>query len=916
LIGTHLGPYEITAKLGEGGMGEVYRATDTKLDRQVAVKVLPATFTKDEARLSRFEREAKLLAQLHHPHIASIFGLEESDGIQALVMELVEGPTLAERMSAGPLPLEEALPIARQIAEALETAHEKGIIHRDLKPQNVKLTLDGEVKVLDFGLAKAMDPGGVSGAASPMASPTMMSSPTLTAMQGTQLGVILGTAAYMAPEQARGQAVDKRADIWAFGVVLYEMLTGGKLFAAETVSDTLAGVLKTEIDLDRLPEATPPTIRRLLRWCLERNPKNRLRDIGDARLVIDEAVATGEQPAQAIIRGPRRAATMWTAVLIALAVGLLAGRALLTPGAAPTPPMRLEIAFPEGQGLWEADGATGVAFTTDGQRMALALVDSERGTTSGLVWRDLGRLGWQRLEGTEGARAPFFSPDGNWIGYFTETELVKLPLAGGRPIRLAAADARSRGAVWGGDGYIYFTPGTNQPISRISEAGGSLEPVTTLDIERNERTHRWPDLTWDHSAILYTSDDALSPTYYDDARIEAMRLATGERQVVVENASMARLLADDVLVYANGGNLFAIAFDAKKLTTRGLPVALEQEVASTAVGSGAVHFAPSRRGGAIWIGGERRTAIGTPLWFSRDGSSRPAPLQVGVDVLQLALSPDDTRVVLRGGNLQAGIRTQDLWIGDLERGTVTRLTFDENSDHPTWTPDGLRIAYGRDRKPEGSDSPAGREIAWKLADGSREAEVLISEPGAIFAPLDFTPDGRQLLFTRWREADSNSDIWVVDVDPAGEARPFLITPFEEFSATISPDGRWIAYDSNESGRAEIYVRPFPESGGKWLVSNTTGLEPRWSRDGRELFFRNEAGRLFRVEIDTRDGFRASSPEMLFEGLLGGRNPRSYGVSQDSQRFVSLRLFDPSRLSHAVDYSNEWLARARRLLEAR
>jgi serine/threonine-protein kinase len=916
VIGSRLGPYEITAKLGEGGMGEVYRATDSRLDREVAIKVLPLAFLEDEDRLARFEREARLLAQLHHPNIASIHGLEEAEGARALVMELVEGPTLAERLEPGALPLEETLGIARQIAEALEEAHEKGIIHRDLKPQNVKVTADGRVKVLDFGLAKAMDPvGGASGAGS---ASQLAASPTLT-LGATVQGVILGTAAYMAPEQAAGAAVDRRADIWSFGVVLYEMLSGRRLFEGETVSHVLASVLKEEPDFSLLPDEVPPRIRRLLRRCLRKKPRERLQAIGDARLVIDEVLAGTTDEAPAAISepaaSPRRPPwpLLGAAGLAALAVGLLAGRSLLAPRAEPALPLRVELAFPAGQMLHEADGHPAIALSADGRRIALAVWGGEDRSRSGIVWRDLGRLEWQRLDGSEAARAPFFSPDGEWLGFFADTDLVKVPLAGGRPIRLAAADFRSRGAVWGRDGFIYFSQGTNHPIERIPDSGGAAEPVTQLDAAREERTHRWPELTPDGSALLFTSDTAASPTFYDDARIEAVRLATGERHVVVEKASMARMLADDLLVYANAGNLFAVAVDPRTLVPVGRPVALEQEVA-TNVGSGSVNFAISRAGAAVWVGGDLRSAVGAPLWFARDGSTTPSELQVSVDVLQLALSPDGRRVALRGGDVRAGVG-QDLWVGDLERGTVSRLTFDENADHPVWSPDGQRIAYLRTLRPAGVANPAGgSEIAWKLADGSGETEVLVGAGAG--APQAFSPDGSQLVLARWTDA-SLLDLMIVDVDPPGEPRPLVATPQEEYAATISPDGRWIAYSASGSGTFEVFVQPFPAGTGKWQISAASGFEPRWSADGRELFFRNEGGRLYRVAVDGRgEQFQASTPELLFEGLLGGRNPRSYGVSSDGRRFLSLRLFEGARASEAVNFSDEWPARARRLLAPR
>jgi serine/threonine-protein kinase len=698
------------------------------------------------------------------------------------------------------------------------------------------------------------------------------------------------------------------------------MLVGRRLFEGETVSHVLAGVLKEEPDFSLLPDDVPPRVRRLLRRCLRKKPRERLQAIGDARLVIDEVLAGDSDEAPATTSetatSPRRLpwAHLAAAGAAALAVGLLAGRTLLAPRAAPTPPLRFELAFPSGQMLHEADGHPAVALSADGRRIALAVSAEGDLARSAIVWRDLGRLEWQRLEGSERARAPFFSPDGEWLGFFTDTDLVKVPLGGGRPIRLAGADFRSRGAVWGRDGFIYFTPGTNHPIERIADSGGAIEAVTRLDADREERTHRWPELTPDGSTLIFTSDTAASPTFYDDARIEAVRLATGERHVVVEKASMARMLADDLLVYANAGNLFAIAVDPRTLAPVGRPLALEQEVA-TNVGSGSVNFATSRTGAAVWIGGDQRSAVAAPRWFARDGSATESELQVSVDVLQLALSPDGRRVAMRGGDIRAGVG-QDLWVGDLERGTVSRLTFEENADHPVWSPDGTRVAYQRSLRTEaGAGSAGGGEIVWKPADGSGESEVLVSGASA-GVPHAFSPDGRQLVLGRWSDR-SLLDLWIVAVDPPGKPRPLVATPQEEYAATISPDGRWIAYSASGSGTFEVFVQPFPAATGKWQISAASGFEPRWSADGRELFFRNQSGRLYRVAVDGRgEQFQFSTPELLFEGLLGGRSPRSYGVSPDGQRFLSLRLFEGARASEAVNFSDEWSARARRLLAPR
>ncbi len=756
--GQRLGSYEITAKLGEGGMGEVYRATDTKLKRDVAIKVLPAAFTEDKERLARFEREAQLLAQLHHPNIASIFGLEDADGTRALVMELVEGPTLAERLEGGALPLDESLSLARQIAEALEEAHDKGIIHRDLKPQNIKASREGKVKVLDFGLAKAMDPAGAaSGAGS---ASQLAASPTLT-LGATQMGVILGTAAYMSPEQAKGLAVDKRADIWAFGVVLFEMLTGRRLFEGDSVPETLAGVLKTEIDLAKLPDDTPPAIRRLLRRCLERHPKNRLHDIADARIVIDEVLSgksdelatQGGLPETAAMPSPRRVLAF---VGAALAFGAVGGWLLHRPAAAPpAPASRWALALPEEFTL-STDDFPHLALSRDG-RLQVAAVVGKRGVQQ-LLLRRSDEFEPKLLEGTEGATSPFFSPDGAWIGFFRDDALMKIPSGGGPPVRLASAFNGGRGGTWSTDGFIYLASDFATSLSRVSENGGEIQAVTKLDGARSERTHRWPEALPDGDAVLFTCDTLASTEYYDDARIEAVRPATGERKVLVEGASQARYAPGGHLVFARGGALFAVAFDPKTLAVRGSPRQVVQGV-STNVGSGAVQFALAQNGAALWAPGGLSSAYRI-VWVDRHGVESPVDIPQAT-YNELGLSPDGSRLALIGG--QGG--ASDLWVADLRRGALTRLTTGIFARGPVWTPDGTRIAYAVVQP--GAGENRGR-IDWRPADGSRDAEILVAEGQASF-PSGFTPDGRELLFDQTDNTVSLSNVWALPL--AGERRP-------------------------------------------------------------------------------------------------------------------------------------------------
>jgi serine/threonine-protein kinase len=903
VIGTRLGPYEITAKLGEGGMGEVYRATDSKLKREVAIKVLPAAFTEDKERLARFEREAQLLAQLHHPNIASIFGLEESGGVQALVMELVEGPTLAERLASGPPPLEEVLSVAKQIAEALEEAHEKGIVHRDLKPQNIKVTADGKVKVLDFGLAKALDPVAGSSAADLARSPTIMNSPTLTSA-GTQLGVILGTAAYMAPEQARGGAVDKRADIWAFGVVLYEMLSGKSLFSGPTVSDTLAGVLKTEIEWRGVRPETPAAIRALLRRCLERNPKNRLHDIADARIVLDE-VLSGKVEEPSTLETSRAAGTapqrgrMLALGVLWLALGAAGGWLLHPRSTAPAPPAsRLALALPEGYSL-STDDRPQLALSRDG-RLQVAVVVGKNASSQLLVRRS-DEFEPQLLAGTEGATSPFFSPDGAWVAYFRDDALIKVPIGGGPPVRLATVVNGGRGGTWSSDGYIYFAPDFATSLSRVAENGGEVREVTQLDGGRSERTHRWPEALPQGDAVLFTCDTLSSTEYYDDARIEVVRPATGERKVLVEGASQARYAPGGHLVFARGGALFAVAFDPKTLEVRGSPRQVAQGVA-TNVGSGAVQFAIAQNGAALWAPGGLAAAYRI-VWVDRNGVESPVDIPQAT-YNELGLSPDGSRLALIGG--QGG--ASDLWVADLRRGVLTRLTSGDFTRSPVWTADGTRIAYAVLSR--GAGENRGR-IDWRPADGSRVAETLVPEGGASF-PSSFTPDGRMLIYDQTDSGTglSQGNVWTVPLVGERRARALTEGPFGKYAGIVSPDGKWLAYVSTEGGPPSVYVRPYPQGDGRWQISIPRGDEPRWSPDGRELFYRADSV-LYRVTIDTSHGFSAARPAPFLDRVASGGEVQSYALSPDGSRILTVRTAEGSGAQRTLDLD---LGFARRLDE--
>jgi len=869
LIGQTISHYKVTSLLGAGGMGEVYRATDTKLGREIALKVIPQEFAQDAQRMARFQREAQVLASLNHPNIATIHGLEESGSTRALVMELVEGPTLAERIQVGPLPREEALPIARQIAEALEYAHEKGIIHRDLKPANVKITADGKAKVLDFGLAKALsDDSSIQDASH---------SPTLS-MAATKAGVILGTAAYMSPEQARGKPADRRADIWSFGVVLYEMLSGKQIFGGETASDSMAAVITREPDWSSLPSSTPRRVQELLRRCLTKDPKQRLRDIGEARIAIEQAIASPEamesaaQPATtpAVAQPAWLRALPWA--LAALAIGFAAFLFWRTPPATENSAARFAIPFPPGAALG-APNCLNLAISPDGNQIAFVL------TTEGasqVMLRAANALDFAPVAGTEGGVCPFFSPDSKWLGFVSGGSMKKVRLAGGSPLDVAPMDtADFRGAAWLTSEMIAFSENASTPLSMVSANGGTPKPLTSLLADAKERTHRWPYALPGGKAVLFTVGTSDSPDNYDDSRIEAVVAATGERKTVLKGGSIAQYLpATRQLIFAKGGSLFAIAFDADRLECRGESTPVVQGVQGN-VTTGAVSFAISSSGSLVYMPGIGGQAERKLIWFDRQGKveALPAPLRAYADP---QLSPDGRHLAVA---VVSG-RNSSVWTYDIERNSLNRLTFDI-SISPLWSPDGKRIAFL-------SQQP-GRptRIEWRLADGSGESETLWEPPNP-GNPASFSPDGKWLAVAM-ENAQNQGDIFVVPLQGDHKAQAFVSGPASEVHPAFSPDGRWLAYESGETGRNEIYVKPFPAAAGRWQVSFEGGLEPRWAPGGKEIFFRATAG-LMSVSVEASgSAFRSGTPRLTAMRTFDvyGSNSSTYVVSKDAKRFLQI-----------------------------
>ncbi len=874
--GARLGPYEVLSPLGAGGMGEVYRARDTRLGRDVALKALPADVARDPERLARLRREAQLLASLNHPHVAAIHGLEELDSQPLLVLELVEGEDLAERLKRGPVPVDEALEIAKQVAEGLEAAHEKGIVHRDLKPANVKLTPDGEVKVLDFGLAKAH--AGDRAASDADAS----HSPTLTQV-GSESGVILGTAAYMSPEQARGKPVDKRADVWAFGVVLYEMLAGRRLFRGETVSDTLAAVLTREPDWGALPPAVPRSVRDLLHDCLARDPKLRLHDMADARLALQRAAGEAAEPRAVAVAVPAwRRALPWA---LAAAGLVLAVSALLVPWrrAPPALPLRLTIGLGADVSLAVSLPGAGPAVTLspDGRLLAFVAFDEDKVTTR-LFVRRLDQLRASPLAGTEGARNHFFSPDGQWIGFFADGQLKRVAVGGGAPVTLAEAP-NDRGGTWSEDGTILFTPNSlpSVGLTRVPASGGASEVATRPDAAAGEVTHRWPQALAGGS-VLFTAHRTLGS--YEDASIVVQRLPDGPRKVVVAGGYYGRYLPSGHVVYMHDGTLFAVPFDLARLEVKGAAVPVIEDLVGTPRTGGA-QFAASGAGTFVYLAGHGGRGRFSVQWLDRAGKLSPLRATPG-HYRNLQFSPDGRRLAMQ---IFDG-RTSDVWVYEWTRDAMSRLTFDAvGLTTPVWSPDGDGIAYS---------SMQGRELGriyWQRADGTGTPQPL-TESRNFQVPDSWHPSGKHLAFDELAP-QSAFDVMILptereDASRLRKAQPaaFLNSRFNEMQAAFSPNGQWLAYVSNESGRFEVYVRPFPGPGGKWQVSTEGGFYPTWSRNGREILFETADQRLMVVSYSERAGsFLADAPRLGSPARVPTQQGiRGFDLHPDGQRFAILQ----------------------------
>jgi serine/threonine-protein kinase len=875
LIGRQLGVYRVESLVGAGGMGEVYRARDTRLGRDVAIKILPRVFTSDPERLVRFEREARVLASLNHQHIGAIYGVEEADGIPALVLELVEGPTLADRLQGGPLPVAEALTIAVQIAEALEGAHQQGIIHRDLKPANIKIREDGTVKVLDFGLAKALDPRSA-------AAEDTVTSPGPD-VRATEAGLILGTAAYMSPEQARGRPVDKRTDIWAFGCVLFEMLTGRCAFMGEDVSDTLASVLKGEPNWTLFPADVPPVVRALVRKCLNKARAHRLADISTVLFVLDGSIDLAAPGVSGVVRSDARSPAWHHAarLLIALILGgVLTGavawfttrpsaphlsRLMVTP----SPISAIAVSGINRDLAIAPDGTHIVYVGTGGTQMFVRAMDRlEPAPLTGL--------------GNNPVVDPFFSPDGSWIGFFNgNLDLRKVGVTGGPPVTVSRLDgAQSRGATWAEDGTIVFATSGPTGLQKVSADGGTSMVLTTPNRERGEGDHLWPEFLPGGRALLFTITQAAGTT--DDAQVAVLDLPTGTQKVLFRGGTHAHYVQSGHLVYAAAGSLRAVPFDPDRLqvgTTPPVPVL--SQVATT--GAGEAEFDISRTGTLVYLPGGVQTVARTLVWVDREGRQEliKAPARA---YLYPRLSPDGTRVAL-------DIRDQDndIWIWNIGRETLTRFTVDPALDRfPVWMPDGRRLVFTSDRRGVSN-------LFLQAVDATETAERLL-ESAEVQVPMSVSPDGRRIVIRQG--IAPTADLTTLNLEGDRGTEPLVTDAFFDDAGLISPgEGRWLAYNSNESGQLEIYVRPFPNvNAGHWQVSTAGGVQPLWARNGRELFYIAPTGDLMGVQVIDGPGWAATAPAKIIAAnryYHGGQGAAAtYDVSPDGRRFLMIKPRDP------------------------
>jgi serine/threonine-protein kinase len=886
--GTRVGGYEVIAPLGEGGMGTVYRARDTRLNRDVALKLLPDTFSQDADRAARFMREAQVLASLNHPNIAAIYGLEPIDGEHAIVMELVEGDTLDARVARGPLPPDDVRRIGRQIADALDAAHDRGIVHRDLKPANVIVRPDGTVKVLDFGLAKTQDLGA-------LVSPDLTAAATISGSPATNAGMVLGTAPYMSPEQARGKPVDKRTDIWALGCLLYELFTGHRAFEGATMSDTMAMVLTRDPDWSRLTAAhVPPRAIDLIARCLRKDPRQRVQSAGDARIALEEF----DQNAVAAVPSSRRAPIVVLAASALLFVGALAvlvytmwGRR--SESAPPSSPVRAVAALPTDGTMWFEDGVS-LAFSRDGGTLAWV---GGSGSARRLWVRAADQLDGRPLPGTEGATNPFFSPDGQWLGFFDDGALKKVSVSGqNAPVAITIATDRGRGGAWGEDGTIVFSASSDSALDTVSAAGGPATPLTRLET-LNAATHRFPVFVPGRRAVVYALGTRAAQY---NSSVAAVDLDTGIEKVVLENAAQPAFLPTGDLLFLRDAALYLVGFDPESLSTRGQPIE---------VLAGVLVNTNSRSGQFATGGGRLAYVSGSGIaenftvieWRPLTGAPRLL-LSTPDSHRDLRFSPDGRRLAYAA--FPRGARSTDMWVYDLQRDVKVLLGSGLTAQwRPVWTPDGRHIVY--------ADFPGGMNRI--RSDGSGQPEQLTQTAQSVTqAPTSISSDGRFLAYHEY-DAGQTADIWILPLDPPGPPFRFFSSPAMDTLPMFSPDGKWIAYASDESGSTQLYVRPFPKADAKWQVSSTGSLDEHgWSRDGGKLYFRSGDGmNMMMATVTTTGGAleigRATSvltlsadeyPELSFWGGMAlSPDDKGFALAKYAERVIG----DRSRIVLWLDW---------------
>jgi serine/threonine-protein kinase len=860
--GFRLGPYEILAPLGAGGMGEVYRGRDTRLGREVAIKVLPSELSSDKERLRRFEQEARAASALNHPNIVTVHDIGEVDSAPYIAMELVEGKTVRELIVSGPLPVRKLLAIAVQAAEGLAKAHAAGIVHRDLKPENLMVSADGFLKILDFGLAKLV----------PDASDALSRSPTM-ARPETHPGTVLGTLGYMSPEQAAGQALDFRSDQFSFGSILYEMATGKRAFERGTTVDTLAAILHEEPEpIGRLNAAIPGPLRWIVERCLEKDSRARYaatldlaRDLASVREHISELSGAEAELSPGTRRRSRRLLP-WGLAAATLIVGLVAGFLLRGPESETSrvrPLMRLNLAFPPEESLVLVESLA-LALSPDGTR--LVYIGRRPEGQRGLYVRPLDRLEATAIPGTEGALNPFFSPDGEWVGFGADGKLKKVSLSGGQPMTLCDAPIL-RGASWRADGTILFSPVGNAPLLRVSDKGGEPKPLTTLNPEKGEATHRWPDILPGDKTALFTIHGLSGD--YESARIEAVSIETGERRIIFEGGTHARYVPSGHIIYLRARSLFAVPFDAKRLEVTGSPVPVLDGVSGFAP-AGFANYAVSGTGSLVYAPSDPRAFEAELVWLDRKGSTRRLT-EVRRNYGEPRFSPDGRHLAVVALGV-AGATSADIWIYDLTRDAWGQLTSGGINFRPVWSPDGKRLVFSSNR-----NGPI--NLFWMPTDRSASPEQL-TKTNTWPVALSWSADGQSLIVSE--QPRGGYDLSELRLDGERTLRPLLATPALEDEGRLSSDGRWIAYTSNESGRFEVYVARYPDLGRRSQVSTNGGSAPVWSPDGRELFFQS-GNKLMVAAIQTTPELRAGVPKALFEGPFEG-----FDIAPDGQRFVLVR----------------------------